>query len=306
MHLASDRESTKPRTYRKKTRKEYVSFSRRKRHTAKKIRKAVKKQLCYIERNLRSIDSLQKRVSLRVLDKALYRFLLISSEVARQQREMYDNKTKRIEHRIVNLAQPHIRPVKRGKVQRPTEFGAKLSISLVDGYSFIDNMSFDNYNESCDLIEAAESYKARFGYYPQSIHADQIYRNRNNIKWCNERNIRLSGPKLGRPPKKSSEETGVEKNQMRQDELDRIPVEGKFGQLKRRFGFDRIMTKLATTLSVISLTVLLVNLEKVRQNFLLFVINTTKHNEKRCISLFEELLRQLFLINETSNAGSQN
>jgi len=75
--------------------------------------------------------------------------------------------------------------------------GAKISISLVNGYTFIDRMSFDNYNESGDLIGAIEKYKYRFGYYPKSVHADQIYRSRSNIVYCQSKGIRLSGPKLG-------------------------------------------------------------------------------------------------------------
>jgi len=49
----------------------------------------------------------------------------------------------------------------------------------------------------------------------------------------------------------------------RQDEIDRIPIEGKFGQSKRRFGLDRVMTKLAiTSQCVIAMTFLVINLEK--------------------------------------------
>ncbi len=49
----------------------------------------------------------------------------------------------------------------------------------------------------------------------------------------------------------------------RQDEIDRIPVEGKFGQGKRRFGLARIMAKLEeTSLTVIGMNLLAMNLEK--------------------------------------------
>ena len=45
--------------------------------------------------------------------------------------------------------------------------------------------------------------------------------------------------------------------------MDRIPVEGKFGQGKRRFGLGRIMAKLAgTSATVITLNILVMNLEK--------------------------------------------
>jgi len=77
--------------------------------------------------------------------------------------------------------------------------------------------------------------------------------------------------------KKDIEEAEKYKKQMRQDEIDRIPVEGKFGQLKRRFGLGKIMIKLAeTTTSVISLNVLIANLEKI----LLFCEFLAKDNLK--------------------------
>src|SRR5574344_469899 len=48
----------KPRTYRKKARKQYLHIARSKKRTVKKVRKAIGQQLSYINRNLKSIDSL--------------------------------------------------------------------------------------------------------------------------------------------------------------------------------------------------------------------------------------------------------
>jgi len=300
LYYISPKNIEKPRTYRVNGRKEYVVFSRKRRHSASDIRKTRRKQLGYVERNLKTIKMLNKHASLEVLDNQLYKLLLVSSEVARQQRILYDQNSIQIDDRIVNIFQPHIRPIKRGKVHAPTEFGAKLSIAVVDGYTFIDNMSFDNYNESRDLIASAEAYKAHFGYYPESIHADKIYRCRANIKWCNGHNIRLSGPKLGRPAKLSYEEAELQKKLMRQDELDRIPVEGKFGQMKRRFGLDRIMTKLAqTTMTVISLTVFITNLEKLYKVALIFATICIGKTNKTLFLSFLYFLKHIFANNET-------
>lgn len=101
--------------------------------------------------------------------------------------------------RIVSITQPHIRPIVRGKAKAATEFGAKVAISRVDGYMYVDELSWDPFNESVNLKQAAEDYKARFGYYPEAILADQIYRNRDNRAFCKKEGIRLSGPALGRP-----------------------------------------------------------------------------------------------------------
>ncbi len=169
---------------------------------------------------------------------------------------------KRINDRIVSISQPHVRPIKRGKTGTDTEFGAKLSASLVDGYCFLDHLNWDNFNEGGDLKQQATAYRRRFGFYPKSIHADSIYRNRANIKFCKKNGIRLSGPALGRPPKDIELQKEVKK-QTRQDEMDCIPIEGKFGQGKRRFSLSKIMCKLdCTSETAVAIAFLVMNLEK--------------------------------------------
>ena len=66
---------------------------------------------------------------------------------------MCHHRTHSIPDRLVSLYQPHVRPIVRGKVKSPVEFGAKVSISLVEGYGFVEKSGWDAYNESCDLIE---------------------------------------------------------------------------------------------------------------------------------------------------------
>ena len=114
----------------------------------------------------------------------------------------------------------------------------------MDGYIFLDRLSWENYNESGDLKSQVEKYKQRYGYDPESVHVDQIYRTRENLKWCKERGIRVSGPPLGRPKKNVSLQ---EKKQAQEDERYRSRIEGKLGQAKRRFGLNRVMTKLQST-----------------------------------------------------------
>jgi hypothetical protein len=86
-------------------------------------------------------------------------------DVYAQQSYMYQNKVNRVDNRIVSITQPHIRPIVRGKAGKPTEFGAKISLSLIDGFSFLDRLSWDN---AKDLIPQIEKYKERCGYYPAS------------------------------------------------------------------------------------------------------------------------------------------
>jgi hypothetical protein len=266
LHNSRGRGYKKPRTYRQKTRKQFLAVSKSRRVGRKKLRRCLRGQLGYLRRNLKSIEKLSQETGLSALNRRQYRELLIVSEVYRQQKWMYDHHSRRIDDRIVSTSQPHVRPIKRGKAGSDTEFGAKLSVSLVNGYGFVDRISWDNFNEGPDLIDQIEKYKQRSGYYPESVHADKIYRNRDNLRFCKKNGIRLSGPRLGRPPNITTENAPLIRaraKQAWQDELYRIPIEGKFGQGKRNHGLGRILTKLpGTSETAIILTFLVMNLEK--------------------------------------------
>ena len=108
----------------------------------------------------------------------------------------------------------------------------------------LTEQSFDSFNEGITLIDSAEKYKARFGYYPERILADTIYRNRDNRRFCKEHGILLSGPRLGRP---KAEEREADREQAYQDRCDRNIVESRNGIAKRLYGLDRILAYLADT-----------------------------------------------------------
>ena len=271
LHESLRGKEKKVRTYRKKARKQYLSVTKRKKKGANIYRKANRQQLGYLKRNLGYIGELSEKVSLNKLSRREYKTLLVITELHRQQNEMHITHKHSVSDRIVSISQPHVRPIVRGKIAASTEFGAKITVSLVDGMAYLDRLSWDNYNEGGDLIDQIEFYKKRFNCYPESVHADKIYRTRQNIKYCKELGVRFSGRPLGRPSKDVAK-TKKNAKQTYQDEVDRIPIEGKFGQCKRRFGLGRIMAKLAqTSASMISLSLLVANLEKVLCAFILYL-----------------------------------
>ncbi|MEO2032733.1 MAG: IS5 family transposase [Planctomycetaceae bacterium] len=272
LHTPLVGKTPRPRTYRVKARRLFVAFTKHKKPGRKKIRRAKREQLGFLRRNFKAIDRLLENpeaLSLCRLSRRQYKNLLVARELFRQQLEMYENNSQRVDDRIVSISQPHVRPIVRGKAGRPTEFGAKLSISVVGGFSFVDRRSWDSYNEGTDLIEQIETYRRRFGCYPESVHVDKIYRTRENRAYCKNHGIRMSGPPLGRKPQNVS---AADKKQAAADEAIRNHVEGKFGQGKRRFSLGRIMTKLASTSAAqISLSFLVMNLERALRQFFLSI-----------------------------------
>jgi len=276
MHAPFIGKKRKPRTYRQKARKDYLAVAKQKKPGHKKILKAIGKQLRYLKRNLKTITKGVEEGLLWRLSKRMHRNLLVIQELYRQQLWMYENRSNKIADRIVSISQPHVRPIVRGKAKSNVEFGAKISLSLVNGFSFVDRISWDNYNESGDLISQIENYRNRFGFYPESVHADQIYRTRENRRYCQAKGIRLSGPPLGRPKnvtEANASELKQDRRIHRQDELDRIAIEGKFGQGKRRFTLARIMAKLAkTSEAVITISFIVMNLERILSILLYFLL----------------------------------
>lgn len=252
----------KARTYRVKARKDYLNIDKKKRKTKREIRKGIGKQLRYIRRDLEIIKKLVLKSPLTLLDARQYRNLLVCSEIYRQQLEMYKYRKHQIEDRIVSLHMPFIRPIVRGKTSADVEFGAKLAISTVNGFSFMEHLSFDAFNEGTTLITSVMNYRRRFGIFPKAVIVDKIYRNRENIAFCKSWGIRISGPPLGRPAK----DPKVLKLQKREERLDakiRNRVEAAFGVGKRFYGLGQIMARLrGTSETVIAMQLLVMNLER--------------------------------------------
>jgi len=279
----------KPRTYRQKARQRYLAVSKQRKVKKTAMRKAIGQQLRYLTRNLKHIEKLKKISSTENLSNRQRRELKVIKTLYEQQSKMHKEKSHRVEERIVSISQPHVRPIVRGKVKTPTEFGAKVSISLVDGYAAIEKLGWNNYHEGDTLIPAIERYYDQRGYYPLVVGADAIYRNRENLQYCKAKGIRLSGPRLGRPPKIV---TAEDKKQARLDSRKRNEVEGAFGVTKRRYGLSLVMAKLQeTSETVIALQFLVMNLE--RRLRLLFVL-FSKSVLSRFRTLFSGVCGHLF------------
>jgi len=259
----------KPRTYRQIARKDYLSLAKRRKRSGKLIRKAIRKQLQYVRRDLRYIDHfLEEGTELCSTHVA---WLEVIRKLYEQQKYMYDHKVHSVPDRIVSISQPFIRPIVRGKAKAPTEFGMKLDLSIDDqGMARIEKQSFDAYNESDVLIAAIENYHSRTEYYPERVLVDKIYRNRRNLRYCKEHGIRLSGPALGRPRKDPTEDQKI----AYKDAVDRIEVERGFSLAKRCFGLGLIRTKLdTTTKSSICMSIIAMNVDRLyRLSFVQFLI----------------------------------
>lgn len=260
--ICSEHDLKTPRMYRKVAHKEYLNLAKSKRPGADKIRKVIGGQLSYVKRDLGYIeDLLAQGFSLGKHDMVN---LLTIQELYQQQKQMYDNHEHRVDDRIVSIQMPFIRPIVRGKTNKPVEFGPKFDMSLDEyGMAHIEKFSYDAYNEAGTLIDAVENYRKRTGHYPERVLVDQIYRNRENRSYCKEHGIRMSGPRLGR--KTADPDLALQERRIEyQDNTDRIEVERSFSRSKRSFNLDVIVTKLEDTVKTsVAMSIFVSNLFKI-------------------------------------------
>jgi len=227
----------KPRTYRKVSRKRFLKTAQKKTKTKKDLRKAIRMQLGCVRRNIASINYLLDFYDKIPFTESDYKYWLVINTVYDQQNQMFKSKTHRVEDRIVSIHQPHVRPIIRGKDQAKVEFGSKIHVSIINGISFLDELSWDAFNEGSHIMMYVEKYYQRFGFYPAELLADQIYCTRNNRAALKEKGINLLSKPLGRPSAVQNHVSPGERN----------PIEGKFGQAKTGYGLNRIKARLRET-----------------------------------------------------------
>ena len=193
-----------PISFRNQSRKAYLEVIKHKKKSKKMIHHGKSQMLAYLIRDIRSFTNLiaiHGTELLNGLKRYEQRTMRAIITMYHQQQEMFKAGIHTCNNRIISIFQPHLRPIVRGKTKSPTEFGAKMGVSVVSGYTFIDHHSWDAYNESTDLEVQIRLYRERFGCLPKEIYADKIYMNRVNRQRMKELGIEAMGKPLGRPPK---------------------------------------------------------------------------------------------------------
>ena len=148
-----------------------------------KIRSAAKGQLNYVRCDIHFVDCcIEKGFMLPAKDTET---LATIHKLYEQQLYMYKNKTHKVEDRIVSISQPYVRPIVRGEASKPTEFGAKLHLSVDEnGFGRIEYISFNAYKEGPLHIDAINAYQYRNGCYPERVFVNQIYRTRETLHFA--------------------------------------------------------------------------------------------------------------------------
>ena len=264
-----------PRMYKQVARSRYLTIAKKKNKTHKQIRRGIRQQLQYVQRDLKYLTRLiEEQSQLRdVLDKRDWKLLRVIHELHRQQQEMYGENKHSIQDRIVSIYQPHVRPMPRGKDRVATEFGSKQLIMQKDGYTYIHSIEWDNFNEGTQLKSCVEIYKEIYGCYPEKVSADKLFGSKANRDYLKEKQICFVGKQLGRPPK----QTARQKRELRKQMAQRNEIEGKFGQGKNAYGLQKIKARMQqTSQSWIMSIYFIMNLVKLMQGSFFDFINCVR------------------------------
>ncbi len=237
----------KPQTHRVEARQAFISYTKKKRKSKKLIDKTKLTLLRCLQADIQILLDFLGRHSSNLLEcfsRHDHKCLQAAFKMFEQQKMMFEEGVRTCADRIISIYQPHLRPIVRGKAKAKIEFGAKTGVSIVNGYTYVDHLSWDAYNESSDLSLQTELYWMRFGILPKEVQADKIYLGKDNRKYIREKHMDCFNHPLGRPPK---EENDVHLEDKRRAIGERNEVEATFGTSKRVYRANNIRAKLDET-----------------------------------------------------------
>jgi hypothetical protein len=217
------------RTKYKKWLRRYVSYSKMRQKRRKK-RKALKRGLLHLLNKLnRQLDYLESQIEGSYFTNRYHRRRSAIQLLYEQQQQMFVTGEKKVKDRIVSIDKPYIRPIVRGKENKPVEFGAKVNKLQIDGISFIEHLSFDAFNEGTRLIETIFLAQKLTKKRVKVLGADAIYANNKNRRFVTKYGIKTDFKPKGRPSK----------HRKHQDQLAQMITKERVSRLEGSFGTDK-------------------------------------------------------------------
>jgi transposase, IS5 family len=218
------------------------SYQKNRKNSFKKTQKRRKALLHLLDKGIKAYQLLLNQTSaVNLSQKVADRFKTIKT-VYQQQAYLLGNKTTKVADRIVSLSQPHIRPIVRGKENKPVEFGIKVHMAQVDGINIIEHHSFEAFNETTRLKISILKHENQFGKLSH-LAADGIYPTNKNRVHCSKKAIQTNFVRKG--PGKDDKATKQIKVLLNKERSTRL--EGSFGTEKEHYLLKKIKAKTPAT-----------------------------------------------------------
>lgn len=218
-------------------RKEALNYSKSKRKTKKATKNLIDKLLRLLSHGVWVLKGMLEKKP-EIADKVNFGRLGTIEKVLEQQKFHFHNPKEPVKDRIVSLHKPYVRPIVRGKENKPVEFGIKANKIQIGGISIIQKASYDAYNECNTLIDSVEKSELLVGKITK-LGADQIYATNANRIFVREKKIITNFARKG--PKPANDPTSEDRKKLGITRS--TTLEGSFGNEKNHYGLLKIKAK---------------------------------------------------------------
>jgi IS5 family transposase len=225
-----------------KHKKNYLGHQRNRRKSRRKDKKLRKQLLKYLPRLLTGLQDLQTGYQFTLSNKETKLINNIKTIYAQQHELLYGIR-ENVKQRMVSLNKPYVRPIIRGKEVKPVEFGAKVHKVQVGGLSFIEHLSYENFNEGTRLKRSIAFHQKYFGRCKQ-LGADAIYATNENRRYCNSLGIATSFLAKGKQGKLADQKCAM---RSALSAVRATILEGSFGNEKNHYLLNKIKAKTEAT-----------------------------------------------------------
>jgi transposase, IS5 family len=223
-----------------KRQQEYLSYQKARKKTKRKEKKMIKKLLKFLLRLLVLLEKTHALLSVR----KIARLQTIIKIYQQQHQKAYGTNSEPIKDRIVSLSKPYVRPIVRGKEAKPVEFGAKVNKVQIDGISFIEQISFDAFNECTRYKEGIYLQRKLFGKCTHQS-ADTIYATNENRRYSKEQNIHTNFIPKGKQKAQYLDQAALLRKELNKERA--TVLEGSFGNEKNHYLLQKINARNQTT-----------------------------------------------------------
>lgn len=236
--ICKDNKLKTPRSKFKYQKIKHLTYSKLRKKSHQKTRSRKNTLLKLLEKGINAYQALlnqTKAIALTEKDAATFKTIKL---VLQQQKYHFENPKAKIRHRIVSLFKPYIRPIVRGKENKPVEFGLKVHKLQVGGISIIEHKSYEAFNECKRLKISTLKHKNIFGECTH-LAADAIYATNENRKYTTQKGIQTNFCRKGAG--KDDKSTKQIKTLLNKERSTRL--EGSFGNEKEHYLLHKIKAR---------------------------------------------------------------
>jgi IS5 family transposase len=211
-------------------------YKRLLRTTGRTVRQAIRARRAAI-RAMKKTRGKRRAALARSVEK-LDVFIPRAQQVIRQTRARICRGQTSSEGKLLSIFEPHARILRRGKLHKPTEFGALVKVQESEGGIVTDISIVDTHHDAALLVPSIEKHIEIFGGPPILASTDRGFYSGDGVKRIEELGVRRIVVPF--PGKRSQKRLRHEKQRwFRRGRAWRAGGEARIARLKHRFGMAR-------------------------------------------------------------------